>query len=407
MSTPAATARPTKAKIPLVARVLLVGGVAFGVLAVAAIVSAIRPTDVARLSVQYPAIEDRTGRKPPPDRDAPCALSEEGTPGSCKKAVVTDVRDEEVSFPSRIPEKGLARLKGTLSIPVGPAGKRPAIILIHGSGPNGRDEPVAGDLVSKLPSSLKLFAELADFFARQGIVVLRYDKRVPRFYPEMGHDKGHLFRWSDLEMDGRDALDFLATRAEVAPDRMIVAGHSEGGQLAPYVAHENPRVVAVIMLAGLLETVEQGLMGQLERLAVARHAQWDPLGAWSVREQGKKYGACFEKLGKPGSDPEEVCLGGGVTQAALADYQAYVQRMPGILASDTSVVMAVQGSVDRNIDPEAIPKIGRALSARDHELHYIPGMNHDLVNVVTPTKPPKVDPELLRRLTVFLASVRR
>jgi alpha-beta hydrolase superfamily lysophospholipase len=316
------------------------------------------------------------------------------------------VRDEEVSFPSSIPEKGFVRLKGTLSVPLGVEGHRPAIILIHGSGPNGRDEELEGDLVSRLDAPFKLFRALADFFVHQGLVVLRWDKRVPRYYPEVtDHTKARLYRWSDIVADGRDALAYLGTRPEVDPDALVVAGHSEGGQLAPYVAQGNPHVAAVIMLAGLLDDFEVGLMGQLERLARARSAQWDPIGAWQVRDGAGKYGACFEKLRKH-YEPEGMCIGGGVTQAALKEYMEDVARMPAVLADGTSPVMAVQGSVDRNIDPLAIPKIGAALGARDHELHYVPGVSHDLVNVVKPAKPTAVDADVLRRLATFLASVR-
>jgi alpha-beta hydrolase superfamily lysophospholipase len=382
---------------------------------VAASVNASLPTDVARLSVEHPAIEDRSGRKP---AGPGCALSEvdaagaEGTvgttrgPSGCRKAQVTGVRDEEVSFPSSIPEKGLARLEGTLSLPLGVDGRRPAVVLIHGSGPNSRDEPVQGDLVSKLPAPVKVFAELADFFVHQGLVVLRWDKRVPRFYPEMPRSSARLYRWTDIEQDARDALAYLATRAEVDAGRLVVAGHSEGGQIAPYVARGDPRVVAVVMLAGPIDGFERGLLGQLERLAEAREAQWDPLGAWGVRRESKKYAPCFEKL-RTHFDPEEMCIGGGVTQAALKEYEEYVQRMPAVLAEGTSAVMVIQGSVDRNIDPAAVPKIGAALGARDHELHYVPGVSHDLVNVVTPTRPPHVDAEIERRIAAFLASVRR
>jgi alpha-beta hydrolase superfamily lysophospholipase len=394
--------KPAKRKIPLggkiglgIGFVLMAGGLTLGV-------TASIPTDVDRLSVEFPAIEDRTGRLA---GGSGCALSEVGTPGACRKAVVTGVRDEEVTFPSRIPEKGLARLKGTLSLPLGVEGRRPAVILIHGSGPNGRDEPLDGDLVSRLSHTVKVFAELADFFVHEGLVVLRYDKRVPRFYPDMDRTKSHAYRWSDIEADGRDALEFLATRPEVDPDALVVAGHSEGGQIAPYVAHDNPRVAAVIMLAGTMEGFEVGLEGQLERLARAREAQWDPIGAWSVRQQGAKYQECFDKL-RTHYVPEEVCIGGGVTQAALKDYDAYVARMAGILASDRSPVLAIQGSVDRNIAPDMIPRLGTAMGPRDHELHYVPGVSHDLVNVVTPTKPPSVDAELKKRLSTFLASVR-
>jgi alpha-beta hydrolase superfamily lysophospholipase len=380
--------------------------IGFSVLAALAIiavsVTTSLPTSTRRLSVEFPAIDDRTKRLP---GGSGCALSEVGTAGACRKAVVTSVREEEVRFPSSIPEKGLAALKGTLSIPVGLEGRRPAIVLMHGSGPNGRDEPVTGDLVSKLDAPVSVLRELADLFVHEGLVVLRYDKRVPQFYPDFDRSKLRSFRWKDIEIDGRDALTFLATRPEVDPDALVVAGHSEGGQLAPYVAHQNARVVAVIMLAGPIEDFEHGLLGQLERLAQARTAQWDPIGAWGVRREVKKYAPCFEKL-RTAYRPDEMCIGGGVSQAALQEYAEDVARMPRILGEGKSVVFAIQGSVDRNIDPRAIPQIGAALGDRDHELHYVPGVSHDLVNVVTPTKPPHLDDDLKRRLVRFIGSVR-
>jgi alpha-beta hydrolase superfamily lysophospholipase len=388
--------------MPFAAKILIPLGIVSLLASIGVTVASLMPTDVARLSGEHPPIEDRSGRKP---GGSGCALTEVGTAGACRSAVVTGVRDEEVTFASSIPEKGLARLKGTLSVPLGVEARRPAIILLHGSGPNGRDEPVSGDLVSKFSPPVKAFRELADFFARQGLVVLRWDKRVPQFYPDFDRTKLRAFRWTDLETDGRDALAFLATRPEVDPGALVVAGHSEGGQLAPYVADGDPRVVAVIMLAGVLDDFEVGLMGQLERLAQARTAQWDPIGAWGVRQEAKKYAPCFEKL-RTKFVPEEMCIGGGVTQAALKDYMEYAARMPAVLARGTSAVMAIQGSVDRNIDPMAIPAIGKALGARDHELHYVAGVDHDLVNVVAPTQPPSVDGEVRRRLAAFLASVR-
>jgi hypothetical protein len=71
-------------------------------------------------------------------------------------------------------------------------------------------------------------------------------------------------------------------------------------------------------------------------------------------------------------------------------------------------VMALQGSVDRNIDPEEIPgPIASALRGHDHELHYVPGVNHLLVNVLTSREHPTLDADVARRIRSFLASVRR
>src|SRR5450830_1400979 len=59
------------------------------------------------------------------------------------------------------------QLAGSLCLPKG-AGPSPAVVLVHGSGPSNRDEDIAGH---------KIFLVLADHLARQGIAVLRYDKR--------------------------------------------------------------------------------------------------------------------------------------------------------------------------------------------------------------------------------------
>jgi len=56
-------------------------------------------------------------------------------------------------------------LPGTLTIPVGP-GPFPAVVLVHGSGPNDRDETVGAN---------KPFRDLALGLASRGIAVLRYE----------------------------------------------------------------------------------------------------------------------------------------------------------------------------------------------------------------------------------------
>ena len=60
-------------------------------------------------------------------------------------------------------------LPGTLSMPVGPIAA--AIVLVHGSGPNDRDETLGPN---------KPFRDLAWGLADRGIAVLRYEKRTRR-----------------------------------------------------------------------------------------------------------------------------------------------------------------------------------------------------------------------------------
>lgn len=62
------------------------------------------------------------------------------------------------------------RLPGTLTLPrVKDGRKMPCVVLVHGSGPNDRDETVGPN---------KPFRDLAWGLARRGIAVIRYDKRT-------------------------------------------------------------------------------------------------------------------------------------------------------------------------------------------------------------------------------------
>ena len=60
-------------------------------------------------------------------------------------------------------------LPGTLTLPEGAASPLPAVVLLHGSGPNDRDESIG---------QTKMFRDLAEMLAEKGIAVLRYDKRT-------------------------------------------------------------------------------------------------------------------------------------------------------------------------------------------------------------------------------------
>jgi alpha-beta hydrolase superfamily lysophospholipase len=388
-------------------RAALSFGIFSGLLTAWLLIATLRSIDVEALSVAYPPLEDRSARL---SKTTGCALDEVTSGAGCAKASTPEVRSEEVSFPSSIPEKGIAALKGTLSLPSGaPGEKRAAVIFMHGSGPETRHEAVPGDLVSNLGAPFAVFDALADVFARAGVIVLRYDKRhCLACYPEFDRAKQREFSWLDLEVDARDALAYLATRPEVDPQRLIVLGHSEGGQLAPFVARGRTDVAAVILLAGLTETFDVALTSQLERLSRIRAKLWDPIGAWSVKLQKGRFAGCFDKLEGAMYRPDEVCLGGGVTQRAMKELIAHEKETSAAMGALTMPVMALQGSVDRNIDPEEIPgPIASALRGRDHELHYVPGVNHLLVNVLTSMKQPTLDPDVARRLTAFLSSVRR
>lgn len=161
-------------------------------------------------------------------------------------------RNKEVFF-----ENGDAKIKlsGTLTVPK-MEGKAPTVILINGSGPQDRDETIADH---------KPFWVIADHLSRNGIAVLRYDERG------VGRSTGEFTgaTSADLATDVEAAIEFLKVRREVNPDQIILAGHSEGGLLAPMIAARNSDVAGVILLAPPGVDGEQIVLNQSRLIAEA------------------------------------------------------------------------------------------------------------------------------------------
>jgi len=140
---------------------------------------------------------------------------------------------EEVKFFNKIDGDTLA---GTLTLP-DKKGKFPVVVLISGSGPQNRDEELMGH---------KPFLVIADFLTRNGIAVLRYDDRGT------AQSTGDFQKATstDLANDAEAAVNFLLARKDINIKKIGLAGHSEGGMIAPMVAARNPKVAFIVLLAG-------------------------------------------------------------------------------------------------------------------------------------------------------------
>jgi pimeloyl-ACP methyl ester carboxylesterase len=131
-------------------------------------------------------------------------------------------------------------LAGTLTMPRG-ARKAPVVITISGSGPQERD--------SRIPmvKGYAPFRDLADTLGRRGIAVLRYDDRGVG--ASGGADSRDAATSSDFADDVLAVVAYLRTRADIDGARIGLAGHSEGGIIAPLAATKDPTVRAVVLLA--------------------------------------------------------------------------------------------------------------------------------------------------------------
>jgi dienelactone hydrolase len=141
-------------------------------------------------------------------------LEEEGETGwfAFGRTHVADpaVQQEEVRF-----RNGKVELAGTLLLPPGP-GPHPAVVFMHGSGPEGR-----------WASSY-----LARRVVEGGTAALIWDKRG------VGESTGswEAAGFEDQAGDVAAAVALLRSRPEIDGDRVGIHGHSQGGTIAPLAA---------------------------------------------------------------------------------------------------------------------------------------------------------------------------
>jgi len=157
--------------------------------------------------------------------------------------------------------RGEWALPGTLTLPKGD-GPFPGVVLVHGSGPNDRDETLGPN---------KPFKDIAWGLATKGFAVLRYEKRTRLHGPKLvaNPEIGRAFTVKEETIE--DALEavrvFKATPA-IHPNKIFVLGHSLGGMLIPRlaVAGKELDIAGFIIMAGLTRPYEDTYLQQMTYL---------------------------------------------------------------------------------------------------------------------------------------------
>src|SRR5579863_98784 len=271
------------------------------------------------------------------------------------------------------------KLAGTLTIPdAGPA-RMPAVLLVHGSGPTDRDETIGPN---------PIFLQLSNALSNHGYIVLRYDKRG------IGQSGGNAATTTrdQLLADARAGIAFLLARVDVAPSRVFVVGHSEGGELAPSLAAHGAPLRGIALMAPpalpidqiLVQQVSRGLTGDARAKAIA-----DQLSANAAIRAGKSKapGAIWLRTSF-GIDPADV-----------------IKRVP-------CPILILQGGKDFQVLAKDLPRLVDAATAahRDVTVHVFPNDDHLFITVPTRQTamsteyliPHHVDPAVISALLAWL-----
>jgi len=286
-------------------------------------------------------------------------------------------------------------LPATLSLPNGP-GPFPAVVLVHGSGPNDRDESVG---------AAKPFRDLAEGLASCGVAVLRYEKRTRHHAAKLASTASLTLREEVLD-DALAALALLRRTPGVDPRRVFLLGHSLGAWLAPVIAAEDGRLAGVILMAAPARPLEQLYVEQIRYIS-----SLDPAPSPAVRakvEEAEREAAAVRQIRETGQGPER----------ALGAPRAYWLSFRGIdpLAATAKLrvpVLVLHGGRDYQVTGEDFRLWQQALQGKPGaQLKLYPALNHLFQpgeGNSTPgeyDKPGHVAPEVIRDICQWIASAR-
>lgn len=249
-------------------------------------------------------------------------------------------------------------LSGTFTTPM--VGESfPCVILVHGSGPNDRDETIGANAP---------FRDIAWDLAKGGIATIRYDKRTKTYGSQIG-DK--ITPKEETIEDARYALSLAQTLPEVNASEIYILGHSLGGYLMPKIAEITPEAKGYIIMGGSTSPLEDLMARQYEYLAGL-----DGIKSNEEVEKTKDFKTAWNKIKQltPESNysPSELM---GVPKEYWLYLKNYApaEEMKGV----EKPVLILQGEGDYQVDMAEYKGWKDALSENTNVVFKsYPGLNH-------------------------------
>lgn len=336
----------------------------------------------------------------PPPKPAPVADCP--TPAESVRALREELPPSALLHDAmNIPAQGGA-LHGTLSHPSARERKLPGVLILHDAGPLDRDGHISGSLGVQWPAEIPIYATLSEHLARQGFVVLRYDKRscLKTHRPRCAYDSSMLQPFhrqlpSVLEDDAARAIKALAARPEVDPERLAIIGHGQGAELALSLSARHPNVRALVLLAPSPYPVDQLIAHQLtfsaDRVRQQAEAEGNSPTGDALRQQltileqdQKEHAQRFEALRRGNTTARLIS---GVHRETWAQlFALHTRAMARLREEALPPTLALFGEADTT-GPTDTPQRWRQLlpdPSTRHSLQVLPRVTHNML-VAPPT----------------------
>ncbi len=252
-------------------------------------------------------------------------------------------------------------LGGTLTLPK-EGSAFPCVVLVHGSGPNDRDESVNAN---------KPFRDIAWGLAERGIAVYRYDKRSYLYGGEFqtGYD---LTLDDETVDDAAEIVKMLAGVDGIDSDNIFVLGHSLGGYAIPRIAQDTPSAAGYIIMAGSVRPVYEVIPEQYEYLFnLDGNIDSDEKAALNNIQQE------YEKIQNI-KDYQS-------TDIFMGMYKAYIEDMMNYDPIETAhsiqkPVLVLQGERDYQVTLTEYDMWRDAFEQKDNwQFHLYPALNHLMI----------------------------
>lgn len=317
------------------------------------------------------------------------ALAEAISPTPVKKVASADdpYTSEEVTF-----QNADQKLVGTLTIPKTGSAPFPATVIISGSGSQDRD----GTAVANL------YRLIAEHLSANGVAVLRADDRgVGKSIPVKPNTS-----YRDLIDDSKAAFEFLFKRPDIDHRRIALAGHSEGALTALVIAAEDPRVAAIMVLAGGSRGLDRILLEQTMN-AFALESPINP-------SDRTRYPPMVSQLDKLFADARSKPQPADPANDPLAYFRQHLEIDPLAFARRVKVpTLILNGERDENVLPYHALELALALASSGNKqvlLRVFPNLTHVFTpstrdKAVTSAQALEVQPEFLDLLQRWAANV--